>query len=110
MNYAFTVLAVGIVIYVFIMVGYYNYLMISDYIVPMLMALLLAMPLALIRDAFIASIESAEHKLGFDQRPVLAILTAIFVPTLCVGIGVVTSAHSHSFVAFHFQRFSLFSH
>lgn len=94
MNYAFTVLAVGIVLYVFLLVAYYNYLMIADYIIPMLMALLVAMPLSYIRDAFIASVESAEHKLGFDQRPILSLLTAIFVPVLSVGIGVVTSAYS----------------
>lgn len=84
-------LAVGIVIYVFIMVAYYNYLMVAEYIIPMLMALLVAMPLAYIRDAFIASIESAEHKLGFDRRPILSTLTAIFVPFIAIGIGVITS-------------------
>lgn len=90
-SYAFTVLAVGFVLSFFLSIGYYNYLMIAPYVVPMLMALLVAMPLAFIRDAFIASIASAEHSLGFSQRPLLSNLCAIIVPLVSILIGAGTS-------------------
>lgn len=105
-SYAFTVLAVSFVLSFFVLIGYYNYLMIAPYVVPMLMALLVAMPLAFIRDAFIASIESADHSLGFTQRPLISLLCAIFIPLVSILVGVGTSTYAMTFFCSHFVPFS----
>jgi predicted PurR-regulated permease PerM len=109
---AFTVIAVGIVIAFVTLVGYYNYLMIAPYIVPMLMALLVAMPLAYIRDAFIGTIESVEGFLGLDQRPVISVLCALTVPIASGLIGVGTLVYIpqvFGMLVFPLIAFSFFS-
>eukprot|EP01117_Protostelium_nocturnum_P018703 TRINITY_DN7878_c0_g1_i1.p1 TRINITY_DN7878_c0_g1~~TRINITY_DN7878_c0_g1_i1.p1 ORF type:complete len:692 (-),score=133.92 TRINITY_DN7878_c0_g1_i1:12-2087(-) len=95
-NFSFMALAIIGVILIFFFTMYYNYVMISPYTTPILLAFLLGLPMGIMKDFLVSFLQSLDHKYAvyisarrYSPLRVCLSLILIFVVFQLISLGVI---------------------